>query len=64
MSTVMLAFVPSRAKLPANKSQGTQTLGCVPHFSQDLGWLQASDREGLALPVSHLARRIQFQFLT
>lgn len=64
MSSMMLAFVPGRAEPPANKPQGTQTSGCVPHFSLDLGWLQASDGEELALPTSHLATRTQFQFLT
>lgn len=63
MSTVMLAFAPSGAEPPANKSQSTQTSGYVPRFSPDLGWLQARDRERLSLPASHLATRIQFQFL-
>lgn len=63
MSTVMLAFAPTGAEPPANKSQSTQTSGCVSRFSPDLGWLQARDRERLSLPASHLATRIQFQFL-
>lgn len=50
MSTVALVFVLHTPKPPANKLQGTQTSGCVPHLPPDLSWLQANDSIGWPCP--------------